>query len=203
MATELQSLLDKIQNEGVAKANAEAEKIINDAKVKAAGIVADAEAKAVAAKKQSEADAAVFQQRAEQAVKQAARDVLLSVKTDLDQTLQRVFLAKISEALTPDFLKGLITDVVRAYSASPDAKKGMDIALSPEQVKTLEEVVLKSAQQTAIAGGVRVAPNADVRAGFRVSLANGRIEYDFTAQAIQASLAKFLRPALAKIIVQD
>ena len=203
MGTELQSLLDKIQNEGVAKANADAAKIISDAKAKAASIVADAEAKAVAAKKQSDADAAVFQQRAEQAVKQAARDVLLSVKTDLDQTLQRVFLAKISEALTPDFLKGLITDVVRAYSSSPEAKKGMTITLSPDQVKALEEFVLKSAQQTAIADGVRIAPNVDVRAGFRVSLANGRIEYDFTAQAIQTSLAKFLRPALAKIIEQD
>jgi len=55
----------------------------------------------------------------------------------------------------------------------------------------------------ALADGVRIAPNADVRAGFRVSLANGRIEYDFTAKAIQTSLAKFLRPALAKIIEQD
>jgi len=199
MASELQSLLDKIQTEGVAKANAEAERIIADAKAKAVVIVADAEAKAAIAKKQSEADAALFQQRAEQAVKQAARDVLLSVKVDLDQTLQRIFLTKISEALTPDFLRGLITDVVRAYAASPEAAHGMDIALASGQVKELEAMVLKEARQIA-ATEIRIAPNADVRAGFRVTLANGRIEHDFTAQAIQTALAKFLRPALAKII---
>ena len=200
MASELQSLLDKIQSDGVAKADAEAARIIADAKTKAAGIVAEAEAKARAATKQSEAEVALFQQRAEQAVKQAARDVLLSVKVDLDQTLQRVFLAKISEALTPDVLRGLIADVVRAYSASPEAAQGIDVALPPDQVEGVKALVLKEARQVAAAGGLRIAPNDDVRAGFRVTLANGRIEYDFTASALQAALAKFLRPALVKII---
>ena len=199
MASELQSLLDKIQAEGIDKANAEAERILADAQAKAAGIIADSEAKALAAKRQSEADAALFQQRAEQAVRQAARDVLLSLRADLDQTLQRVFLSQISEALSLDFLRGLIADVVRAYSSSPEAAHGMDIAIAPAHVDALEAIVLKEARQMA-ASGIRVASNADVRSGFRLTLAHGRIEHDFTASAIQDVFAKFLRPALAKMI---
>ena len=42
MAEELQSLLDRIQNEGVAKAEARAAEIVAEAERKAAGIVAEA-----------------------------------------------------------------------------------------------------------------------------------------------------------------
>lgn len=202
MAAELQSLLDKIQTEGIAKADAEASRILDEARKKAAAIVAEAERKQAAARAQAEADAKLFQQRAEQAVRIAARDVVLGVSEAVDQTLKRVLLAKLSESLAPDFLQTFVADVVRAYAASGDAGQGVDVLVSPEQADRLRDFLLQSVRDIADKG-LRVSPDRDVAAGFRVSLAGGRIEHDFSAQAIQAAMARLLRPALAKLLASE
>lgn len=202
MAAELQSLLDKIQTEGIAKADAEAARILDEARKKAAAIVAEAERKRDAARTQADADAKLFQQRAEQAVRQAARDVVLGVSEAVDQTLKRVLLAQVSTALSPEFLQTLLGDVIRTYAQSADGAQGVEILAAPEQADKLKDSLLKATQEAAKAG-LAVRPDRDIKAGFRVSLAEGRIEHDFTAQAIQAAMARLLRPALAKLLASE
>ena len=69
MSEDLQSLLEKINREGVEKARAEADKIIADAKAKAADIVKAANAEAAKAK----ADAAPQRRCARQSATQYSR----------------------------------------------------------------------------------------------------------------------------------
>ena len=64
MSEDLQSLLEKINREGVEKARAEADKIIADAKAKAADIVKTANAEATKAKADAEKAAADYAARA-------------------------------------------------------------------------------------------------------------------------------------------
>ena len=59
MSEDLQSLLEKINREGVEKARTEADKIIADAKAKAADIVKTANAEAAKAKADAEKAAAI------------------------------------------------------------------------------------------------------------------------------------------------
>ena len=82
MAEELQSLLDKINAEGVQKAEAEAARIIENAKKQAQEIRSEAEAQAAAAVKDAADQAAALETRAEAAIKQAARDVLLQLQAE-------------------------------------------------------------------------------------------------------------------------
>ena len=83
MAEELQSLLDKINAEGVRKAEAEAARIIENAKKQAQDIRNEAEAEAAATMKNAADQAAALESRAEAAIKQAARDVLLQLQSEL------------------------------------------------------------------------------------------------------------------------
>ena len=198
MATELQFLLDKIQSEGIEKANAEATRIINDATGRAKAIVAEAQATAAEFRSKSEADAELFRQRAEQAVRQAARDVLLEVQRNMDQSLQRLFLAKVSEAMSPEFLKAVLANLIK------EGLGNVEFKLSPSDMAALSQSLVKEIQQRAgQSQGVRIAPDSDIRAGFRVFVSDGRVEHDFTAQAIQEALGRLLRPALAALIAQD
>ena len=64
MSEDLQSLLEKINREGVEKARTEADKIIADAKAKAADIVKTANAEAAKAKTDAEKTAADYAARA-------------------------------------------------------------------------------------------------------------------------------------------
>ena len=70
MAEELQSLLDKINAEGVLKAEAEAARIIENAKKQAQDIRNEAEAAAAATMKNANEQAAALESRAEAAIKQ-------------------------------------------------------------------------------------------------------------------------------------
>ncbi len=202
MAAELQSLLDRIQTEGIAKADAEAKRILEEARAKAGAIVAEAEEQRLSFRAQAEAEARQFQQRAEQAVRQAARDVVLGVTSSIEQALHRVLFAKVSEALTPDFLATLIADVIRTYAQSPDAGGGLQLVLKPEQTEKLAAVVLQGVQDDA-KQNVQIRSDNGITAGFRVLLANGRIEHDFSATAVQSAMSHLLRPELSKLLAND
>ncbi len=202
MAAELQSLLDKIQSEGIAKAEAEARRILEEAREQAEKRIADAKRAEEEARQRSEAEAEQFRRRAEQAVRQAARDVLLGVREAVDQTLQRVLLAEIQAALDPEVLKTLLVDAVKAYVASTTSGGKVEVGLAPEQLEALRDHLLKSVKVRA-EQELTIRADDDLRGGFRVRVADGRIEHDFSTRAIQGAMARLLRPSLATLLTDD
>ena len=90
MAEELQQLLEKIQHDGVEKANAEAATILAKAKADAAAILKDAESKAAAFRAQAETDAKAFEERAQKTISQAARDTGVARQAGPATTSERV-----------------------------------------------------------------------------------------------------------------
>ena len=82
MAEDLQSLLAKIQEQGLDKANAERAAIIKKAEQEAAEITAKAKAAADAMRRAAEEECASLTKRAESAVKQAARDIVLKLNVE-------------------------------------------------------------------------------------------------------------------------
>ena len=108
MAAELQSLLEKIQSEGVDKAQAKAASILAEAEKAAAAKIAEAEKAAEAHLAKAEADAAVLRERSVQAVRQAARDVVLDVGClhSLGKARHAAYKARLLQWLAPggDFI---------------------------------------------------------------------------------------------------
>ena len=47
--------------------------------------------------------------------------------------------------------------------------------------------------------GLKIAPDSDVTAGVRVLLDGGRVEHDFTDEAVMEALSRVVRPSLAKL----
>ena len=197
MAEDLQALLDRIQTEGVAKAEAEASRIVEEAKKKATDLVAKAHAEESAAKERVAAEAAQFQERAEANVRQAARDVVLGVEKSVHDTLDRLLLAKVSSALDADTVRRLIAEVVPQFAKSGDVA----VELPAEKAAALRDALLAELQGAAVKG-VEIRSADDLAAGFRVSLAGGRVEYDFSADAIREEMSRMLRPELAKLLTK-
>ena len=195
MAEELQALLDRIQTEGVAKAETEAARIVEEAKKKAADLVAKARAEESAAKERIAAESAQFQERAEANIRQAARDVVLGVEKSVRDTLDRLLLAKVTDALDTDTVHRLVMEVVPQFAKAGDAA----VELPAEKVAALRDALLAELQGAA-AKGVEIRAEDDLAAGFRVSLAGGRVEYDFSAAAIREEMSRILRPELAKLL---
>ena len=100
MAEELQQLLEKIQRDGVDKANVEANRILTEAKAKAEGIVKEAEAKAKAAAEKAKSESEAYTRRAEETIRQAARDTVIEVRNSVTAMLESILAKDVNAALS-------------------------------------------------------------------------------------------------------
>ena len=190
MAEELQQLLEKIQRDGVDKANAEAQSIVDKAKKEAQSIVDKAKEEAAAATAKAEADAKAFGERANTTIKQAARDTVLEVRESVNRFFERLLAQDVKVALA-DNAAALAADAVKALAAGADAQVAANAQLAE---------ALRAQFAAGAAKGVTVVTDESVGTGFSVRLDGGRVEHDFSEKAITAALAKRLRPDLAKLV---
>lgn len=185
---DLQGLLEKINREGVEKANAEAARIVAAASEKAAAIVKDAETKAAKAKSDAEKAAADYQARAAVTVKQAARDVVIEVQESVTKLLEKLLAKDVDAALGDDkTATELAASVIRELVGPGEIAAGAKLASA-----------LKA--QAAALKDFTVVTDDALGTGFSVKLDGGRVEHAFTGDVVAAELAKRLRPDLAKIV---
>lgn len=190
MAEELQQLLEKIQHDGVEKANAEAATILAKAKADAAAILKDAESKAAALRAQAETDAKAFEERAQKTISQAARDTVLEVKDAIGRMLEKLLAKDVAAALAdPSEAAKLALAAVNELGSNADVAAGEKLAAA-----------LKAQLAADAKAGVKVVLDESVGTGFTIRLDGGRVEHDFSESAIVAALAKRLRPDLAKLV---
>ena len=197
MAEELQSLLDKINAEGVQKAEAEAARIIENAKKQAQEIRSEAEAQAAAAVKDAAEQAAALETRAEAAIKQAARDVLLQLQAELQNRIEKAVAGAAEEALTPQFMTELIRSMAAAFAADPAAD--VTVLTAAKDAAVLEGT-LKAALAASFKQQPKVLASAGVKGGMEVSFQDGKLYFDFTSDAITELVAAYIGPRLGAML---
>ena len=197
MAEELQSLLDKINEEGVRKAEAQRSEIIAAAEAEAKAIRAKAAEDTEAVVKAAKEEAAGLQARAESAVRQAARDILLELQSELQRRITRAVSSAAEQALTPELMAGLIRDLAAKFAASPDAQ--LTVLSAAKDVPALE-AALRSALADSFRSRPKLFASPEIKGGMEVSFKNGEVYFDFTSDAITELVAEYIGPRLAKLL---
>lgn len=193
MTQDLQQLLEKIQRDGVDKAKTDADKIIADARADARALVDAARAEAAKITSAARIEAEAFEHRAEETMRQSARDTLLNVERAVTTLFSTLLLKDVNKALnSTDLVSGLAVEAVRAYLTG---KNTVEVAAAANLAEALRAKLAAEA-----AAGVTVVTDDTLGSGFRVRLANGRIEHTFTGAAVADSLSKQLRPRLAALM---
>ena len=191
MAEELQQLLEKIQRDGVDKANAEAAAIVAKAKAEAEALVKKAQEAAAAAEAKGKTDAEAYAARARETIAQAARDTVLKVKNDVTKLLVKLLAQDVTAALATEAVPIAAAAVKELVTGSATA----EVAASAKLVEAIRAQLAAQAQ-----GGVKVVADETTGAGFTVKLDNGRVEHEFTDAAIANALAQRLRADLAELL---
>jgi V/A-type H+-transporting ATPase subunit E len=196
MAQQIQDLVASIRKDGIEVAQKQAADIVAEAKAQAEEIVLQArkEAKLLVADAQKEMD--VRDQSARASLRQASRDVQLSLKKAILSQLDRILVEKIEKAFSGKDLVALIAKVVTAVDA--DSAK-TEIQVSDKEFKALAEA-LRSELSAQIKDGLEIKPVSDVQYGFRVADKDGSGFYDFSAEETAQLMAPFLSPAIAEIV---
>jgi V/A-type H+-transporting ATPase subunit E len=199
MAEELQSLLDRIQKDGVDKAQAEAARIVAAAEARATALLKDADTKATALRQQAERDSAAFAERGKVALQQASRDIILSLAAAINRTLQGLVSTDVTKALDPQTLGRMIEQVASAYVQSSAGQQRVEVLLAPAQQQAVIDYG-KTRLADALRRGLDIKGDGRVLAGFRVSVDQGHVQHDFTEPAITEALCELLRPHIAGLV---
>jgi V/A-type H+-transporting ATPase subunit E len=199
MTEDLQSLLERIRSEGVARAEADAERILSEARERAAGIVSAAEADAAGLRRTAETDAAASAERGRMALEQAGRDFLIALRRSVDDVLRGTLHESVGEALAPELLGEILVRLVDAYAAHDMGESRIDVLLSPEDRAAVGSIIMEKYRR-AVEQGLILRPDPRVDKGFKVSLADDSMYHDFTAEALAEALAPVLKGPLADVV---
>ena len=198
MGTDLQHLLDKIQSEGIDKAKAESDALLADARAEARQIIATAKQEADVSRAKAKQDADAFQQRAAEVIRQAGRDVTLNVEQAVQRMMEALLLKETRAVMAlPEILTQLTKEVVQNYLAAGETHISVHLPKTAEALlPALREKLCAGSAQ----GKVEVVLDAAQGTGFSVRTQNGRVEHDFSAEAIADAMSKTLRPQLAALL---
>ena len=152
--------------------------------------MAKAKAEALAERDRAKADAERLAQGAEATIRQAARDVLLKLGQDIEALFERTLGGAVDEALAKGAtVEGLVEVAVKGYIKEGD----VTIEAAPGLAEALKARLAKQGEAT-------VVTDPQMGTGFKVRLAGGRVEHDFSGDAVREALAGLLRPQLAKLL---
>ena len=199
MAEDVQGLLDKIHNDGIAKAEQEKEAIIAAAREEAARIVAEAKEQAENLKKTAQTEAQADQDKANAAIRQAARDAVIALKADLLAKLNAVVHSCIGEAMTPEVMKQIILTMAQSYAKDANAGESLEVLISKqEQEQTqafLKEQLLKELKASPV-----IELTTDFNSGLQISFRDSDVYFDFSDDALAEVLCRFVGPKLTAVI---
>lgn len=193
MSQQIQELIDKIQQEGVAQAKAKAAEIESAAQKKANDLVAKArqEAEVIAARAKEEQ--ARFEESMRLGLRQAARDTLLALRTEINQLLKTIIDLQVREALTPETLSAMIVQIAK------DEKGDMVVRLSDENLKRLQQGAVAKLQAQ-LKQKITFQSRDDLRGGLTVSFDAGKSFFDFSDVTLVEYLGGLVSQELAKIL---
>ena len=199
MAEDLQSLLAKIQEQGLDKANAERAAIIKKAEQEAAEITAKAKAAADAMRRAAGEECASLTKRAESAVKQAARDIVLKLNVELKERLNAILQENTANAMTPELMGRIINEMAAAYIKDGKQEAKLEVLVSP---KSLEEMnaALKGSLKDSFVKQPTLFADMELGGGLKVSVSGNDVFYDFSDDAITDIVAAYIGPRLAAIV---
>ena len=197
MAEEIRDLIEKINQEGIKAAEEKAQNIEAAAKQRADDILAQArleagEMIAVAKDRIHRED-----EKGKTLLAQAGRDLLLSLRKEIDAMLGRIVVSDIQQVLTPEALFKLLLEVVRNYNAGESSD--ITVLLNKKDVEPLEKIFLyKLREETK--KKIILRPAEEISGGFTISFDSGKSCYDFTDKALAEYIGTYLRPKLNQIL---
>ncbi len=197
MAEEIRDLIEKIHEEGVRVAEEKAHLIEAAAQQRAAEILAKAKAEAegmiAAAQDRIRRD----EEKERILLSQAGRDLLLSLRQEINAMLGRIVVSEVRGVLTPEALFRLIEASVRDYRPGGDGV--ITVSVNARDLEILENHFIKRLSDETKTT-ILLQPSEEISGGFTISFDDGKSAYDFTDKALAAYLGTHLKPRLNRIL---
>lgn len=203
MENKLQELTQKLYNEGVEKANEEADKIIKEAKAeadkikknaekKAKGIIEEAEQKSEEIKKNVHAELELASKQTVRKVKQQITDLITSKV--IDEPVKKAFDDE-------KFVKEIIETIIKNWD--PQKKESVDLSvLLPEKLEKEFEKYFKAKTGKELNAKLELSFSEAVKGGFKIGPADNSYKISFTEEDFINFFKSYLRPKTGEMLFQ-
>lgn len=198
MDVQVQELIGKIKQEGVASAESKAAEIIADAQKKAQAIVSEAEASADSIVKTAKVETARLEKSSVDAIEQAGRNLALSFRDSINAQLAALVAQETAKAYSADTLKALIPEVVKEWVKNPEASD-ISVLLPAGDLERLRGDLL-AALKDRLVQGVDLKADAALTSGFRIGSRDGSAYYDYSSESVAELFSAYLNPRVAAIM---
>lgn len=198
MAEDIQGLIEKINQEGIQKAEIKAAEIEAQAKKTAEGIVLKAQKEAENMLAEAKKEIANAQAKSQSLLKQAGRDFLLLLREEINAMLSRTILAELKQALSRERLQEIILELIRAQKATGE----IIITLKKEDAEALSQGLLAKLKDE-LRHKVSLKAGQDIHAGFTISFDSGKSYFDFTDKALADYIGAYLKPRLNQLLQES
>lgn len=197
MAEEIRDLIEKINQEGIRAAEEKARAVEAAAQQRAGEILAKAEREAAEMIAAAKDRARREEETGKALLAQAGRDLLLSLREEIDAMLGRILAADVRGALTPERLAALVSEA--AKNSGPGEGSEIRVELNRQDLEALEQHFL-SRLSGELKKPVILRPSDAITGGFTISFDQGRSCFDFTDAALAEYIGTVLKPKLHRIL---
>lgn len=203
MENKLQELTRKLYDEGLEKGRAEADRLVAEAKERAARTIREAEAEAerILSEARVKADDTAKNTMTEIAL--AGKQAVAKIKSEIASLIVARSTASSvkSAALDPEFVKQLLLTVARNWNGA-DSSRGDLQALLPESEREAFAKTFDAAARELLAEGIEVGYSERVKSGFKVGARDGGYYISFSDEAFDELLREFLREKVYRLLYQ-
>jgi V/A-type H+-transporting ATPase subunit E len=197
MADQLQDMLNKIYEEGVNKAKAEAAKILEAAQIEADQKKSLAQADAEKIIKDAKQKAAELDKNLSSDLRMAAQQAMSALKNKIINTLMIATIDKQTSQSMQDgaFLQKLILEVLSKWS--PQSSLVLTV---PESRKNELDTFFNTSVKSVFAGTLKIDYSPIMKNGLAVAPADGTYKLSFTDEDFANFFKSYLRPKAAQIL---
>lgn len=192
MESKLDVLTKKLYEEGVGKANQEAEKIIDDAKVQAAKIIAEAEEQAKAIREKAEEDTDNLKKKAESEMALSARQAVTALKQAITGLISMKVAGDIAAAGFEEkaFVQKMLVDIIKKWDVS-SGNLNIELLLPEEEKAEFQKYVSSKYKELLDKGlEIKVAP---LKEAFIIQPKNGGYQIAFSEGLFEAFFNQYIR----------
>lgn len=195
MPEEIKDLIEQIQKEGIEEAQKKAQEIEESAKKQADAIIKNAKEEAEKLIAEARLALSRMEEKQKASLTQTTRDILLSLKKEINSLLARIVVLELNNTLTSDCLSRIILELVKGQKAQGD----IEISLKKEDRDAIEKGFLSKLKEE-LKKGITLKASEDIRAGFTISFDSGKSCYDFSDKALAEYIGQYLKPKLAELL---
>lgn len=197
MPEDIQSLLEKIYEEGVKKAEEKAKEIEKEAKAKAEEILKKAKEEAENLIKQAKEKISQEENYTRNLLKQTIRDLFLTFKKEINSLIQKIISLDIQDSLKIEDLVKIIATLIKEYRG--ETSEEIVLLLKKEDVESIQKHYLSKLREE-IKKGISIKSSEEIRGGFFISYDGGKSYFDFSDRALAEYIGNFLKPKLKDLL---